>query len=272
MSSKSLGSAQYDALQIFNTVHLVAYGENPTYGYKNYFARSPLAIFPPLHTFYSDAPSGFVLPAFAPFVANISFPASEEVASLRVYDLKGEHTVPVRQLSPVTLDLEKVTESSSQGVINVHGNQDDVRNLYAGRVGIKAQPRAYYERSLGRWVDPFTPPRITADCVKWCSITPWDKWCCGHAYRTEAMRVEAVLTVTIAEPADIEQQIEIALRDAAVAGAFAALAAGVATGGSAAGNAFVATFTAALQAKLATLIAEKILSVNVVFRTEWGPL
>lgn len=272
MSSKSLGSANYDALQVFNTVHIVAYGVNPSYGFKNYFVRSPLAVFPPLHTFYSDQPSGFVLPAQAPFVATTSFPAFEEVASVQIHDSTGSHEVQVRQLSPVVMDLERVSESSSQGVINVHGNQDDVRNLYSQRVGIAAISRAYYERSLGRWVDPFTPPRITADCVKWCSITPWDKWCCGHAYRTEVMRVEAVLTVTIATPADIEQQIEIALRDAAVAGAFAALTAAIATGGSAAGSAFVATFTAALEAKLATLITEDIINVNVVFRTEWGPL
>lgn len=205
-------------------------------------------------------------------MANTSFPATEELASVVVSDSNGDHAVQVRQLSPAILDLEKVTESSSQGVINVHGSQDDVLNLYAHKVRIAAESRAYYERSLGRWVDPLTPPRITADCVKWCSITPWDKWCCGHAYRTEVIRVEPVLTVTIANPVDIEQQIEIALRDPAVVGAIAALTAAIATGGSAAGSAFTATFTAALEAKLATLITDRIISVNVVFRTEWGLL
>ncbi|VVP66116.1 hypothetical protein PS906_01161 [Pseudomonas fluorescens] len=103
MSSKSLGSANYDALQIFNTVHLIAYGENPTYGYRNYFARSPLAVFPPTHTFYSDSPSGFVLPELAPFVANTSFPATEEVASVLVSDSNGDNAVQVSQLSPATV-------------------------------------------------------------------------------------------------------------------------------------------------------------------------
>ncbi len=81
-----------------------------------------------------------------------------------------------------------------------------------------------------------------------------------------------MLTVTIAQPADIQEQIELALRDAAVVGAFAALAAALATGGAGAGSAFVSSFTAAFQARLASLIAEQIINVSVVFRTEWGPL
>ncbi len=205
------------------------------------------------------------------FVAKTSFFAGEELSAVTVHDAEGNHTINVAQISPVKLDLHRIIESSVPGGVHIHGTQDDVKKLFQTKSIAKSRS-AYYEKSLGRWVDPFTPPKITAECVKWCSITGRDKWCCGHAYKTEVIRVEAVLTVAIAQPADIQEQIEIALRDAAVAGAFASLAAVIATGGAGAGQAFIATFTAAFQAKLATLIAEQIIKVDVVFRTEWGPL
>ena len=270
---KQLGNANYHAIQLFETVHIVAYGENSSSGYRNFFEQSPLKIYPPIHNFFSEPPSGIALPLTTPFVARTSFFAGEKIETVTIHDANGAHKIGISQISPVDLDLHKIIESSAQGVIHIHGTQDDVKKAFSARSSaLQNSGAAYYEKSLGRWVDPFTPPRITAECVKWCSITPWDKWCCGHAYKTEVIRVEAFITVTIANPADIQEQIELALRDAAVVGAFAALAAALATGGAGAGSAFVSSFTAAFQAKLASLIAEQIINVSVVFRTEWGPL
>lgn len=276
---KELGIATYHAVQLFDTVHLVAYGENSSSGYRNYFEQSPLKIYPPIHNFFSDRPSGITLPVLTPFVAKFSFYASEELERVIVHGKEGNHEVKVEQISPAKLDLHQVIESSAPGVCHVHGTQDDVRNLFKSSKSAQSdmakfsnRSAAYFERSLGSWVDPLTPPRVTVECANWCSLPLIGEFCCGHTYRTEAMRVEAVLTVQLAQPSNIQEQIEIALRDASVAGAFAALATALASGGTGAGQAFVATFTAVFQARLTELITEQILKVDVVFRTGWGPL
>jgi hypothetical protein len=107
-------------------------------------------------------------------------------------------------------------------------------------------------RKIAGWRDPFTPPQFKNDCVKYCSITPWDKWCCGWALRKKWMDCELFVEVRTATPQDLIKAIEECLQEAAVASAVAAIVAAVVTGGAALPAAKAALFPCSRSASSAS--------------------
>ncbi len=113
-------------------------------------------------------------------------------------------------------------------------------------------------RKIAGWRDPFTPPQFKNDCVKYCSVTPWDKWCCGWALRKKWMDCELFVEVRTATPQDLITAIEECLQEAAVASAVAAIIAAVITGGAAleaAKATFVSVFTICIERKLSGVVS-----------------
>lgn len=113
-------------------------------------------------------------------------------------------------------------------------------------------------RKLAGWRDPTTPPQSKTDCVKECSVTPWDKWCCGWAVRWRYMDCELFVEVRVATPQDIVAALEDCLKEATITAAIAAVVTAIMTGGSgtaAAEAAFVAALTNCLKGKLTDIIS-----------------
>lgn len=113
-------------------------------------------------------------------------------------------------------------------------------------------------RKVAGWRDPLTPPQSKVDCVKWCQITPWDKWCCGHAVRWRYMDCELFVEVTVATPQDVVKALEECLKEAVITAAIAAIVTAVLSGGSgvaAAKAAFVASLTHCLSNKLSDIVS-----------------
>jgi hypothetical protein len=113
-------------------------------------------------------------------------------------------------------------------------------------------------RKIAGWRDPFTPPQFKNDCVKYCSVTPWDKWCCGWALRKKWMDCELFVEVRTATPQDLITAIEECLQEAAVASAIAGIIAAVITGGAAleaAKATFVSVFTICIERKLSGVVS-----------------
>lgn len=123
-------------------------------------------------------------------------------------------------------------------------------------------------RKLAQWTDPFTLPQTRLDCVKECSITPWDKFCCGWALRKRFMQVELFVEVRTATPQDIVKPLEDCLREAAIGAALAAIVAAVFTGGAAfevAKATFISVLLECLKRKLSNII-----SVQLYTTSHWG--
>lgn len=123
-------------------------------------------------------------------------------------------------------------------------------------------------RKIARWKDPFTVPQSKVECVKWCSITPWDKWCCGHKLSWRWMYCDLYVEVRTGTEQDIVRALEESLQKAVVAAAIAAIVTAALTGGAAlpaAKAAFVATLTMELSKKI-----EDLASVQLLQSCEWG--
>jgi hypothetical protein len=82
-------------------------------------------------------------------------------------------------------------------------------------------------RKLAQWREPVTNPQSRAECLKMCSITPWDKWCLGWKLQWQWMSCILYLEVCAAVPRDrdrdpdrdIVEAIESCLGDEAMIGA-----------------------------------------------------
>jgi len=79
-------------------------------------------------------------------------------------------------------------------------------------------------RKLAQWKEPVTNPQSRAECLKMCSITPWDKWCLGWKLQWQwvscILYLEICATVARARNRDPERDIieamEFSLADEAV--------------------------------------------------------
>lgn len=79
-------------------------------------------------------------------------------------------------------------------------------------------------RKLAQWREPVTNPQSRAECLKMCSITPWDKWCLGWKLQWQWMSCILYLEVCAAvarapdrDPErDIIEAMESCLGDEAV--------------------------------------------------------
>jgi hypothetical protein len=80
-------------------------------------------------------------------------------------------------------------------------------------------------RKLAQWREPVTNPQSRAECLKMCSITPWDKWCLGWKLQWQWMSCILYLEVCAAvgrdrdRDRDIVEAIESCLGDEAMIGA-----------------------------------------------------
>lgn len=99
----ALCSGRYYAEQIPGAVLIHAHGYHNTSGYKVFFEKSPLAIFPPQYTLWHIKPSGPVLEVITPFSVSTSFNAAERVASVVINDADGKHSVLVEQVPDLKL-------------------------------------------------------------------------------------------------------------------------------------------------------------------------
>lgn len=129
-----------------------------------------------------------------------------------------------------------------------------------------------YERTLGRWKDPFTLPRTRAECVKWASgDIPFDgswKTCIGHKYQSQWMYSTLVLRVDVATPQAIREHAEQCLQDAGLVSALAGISTAL-IGNPGAVQTAVSTFTIAMKVCLASKVKDL---ANVSVRTDsgWG--
>lgn len=93
-----LGKADYFALQVPGNVVIVAEGEFPSAGYKAFFRRSAIAIFPPEFSFVWVPPDGPAAQVITPFRESTYFKAVEPVETVTVHDADGRHEVKVVQV------------------------------------------------------------------------------------------------------------------------------------------------------------------------------
>lgn len=147
------------------------------------------------------------------------------------------------------------------------------RSLYTSTFqtveGDLTKPTTRAVRKLAHWKDPLTIPHSRSECVKWCHITPWDKWCCGWKLQWQWMYCDIYLEVITSTPQDIIDSIEDCIRQATIASALAAIVAAVVTGGgalAAAETTFVSVITPCLEKKL-----KNIVSIRVYQACGWGP-
>lgn len=90
-----LCTAQYRAEQIPGYVVITATGFHQTSGYKVFFQRSPLAVFPPEYSFWHVFPSEITLDVITPFSESVRFAAKDRVQGVKVWDATGEHNISV---------------------------------------------------------------------------------------------------------------------------------------------------------------------------------
>lgn len=88
---------RYRASQTHGAVMISAEGEHKSTGFKVYFQKSMLAVFPPQYSLYHDRPTGIVHWTITPFHAHTAFKSQEKVRAVTIYDAQGKHTVRVDQ-------------------------------------------------------------------------------------------------------------------------------------------------------------------------------
>ena len=93
-----LCKAVYTAIQFKGRVYIFANGIHPTAGYKTYFKRAMIAIWPPQYSLMCEKPSGVVAHVLTPFSAQTSFEAEQPVASVIITDKGGKQTIKVVQM------------------------------------------------------------------------------------------------------------------------------------------------------------------------------
>ena len=84
-------------------------------------------------------------------------------------------------------------------------------------------------RKLAEWTEPLTNPQSRAECLKMCSIAPWDKWCLGWKLGWQWLSCKLYLEVSVGaeREQDIFEAIECALEDEAVQRAAATIVAAI---------------------------------------------
>jgi hypothetical protein len=102
---KSIGlcAASYGAEQVPGLVLVYAHGFHMTSGYKVFFERSPIDVYPPEFVLWHIKPSGVVLEVITPFTEMTEFRADKKVAKVVVHDSNGRHEVPVEQVPDTAL-------------------------------------------------------------------------------------------------------------------------------------------------------------------------
>ncbi len=106
-------------------------------------------------------------------------------------------------------------------------------------------------RKLAHWREPVTNPQSRAECLKMCSITPWDKWCLGWKLQWQWMSCNLYLQVCVAakREQDVFEAIESCLGTEAVKAAATAIFAAISQDGVglvAAKEDFVSAFKASI--------------------------
>jgi hypothetical protein len=92
---------RYHAEQNLYDVIIHAEGENPSTGWTQRFVQRPERIWPPNFEVVHRAPTGPTLPVLTPFSIHTSFPSSQRVHEVTVYDGRGAHRVEVEQVPDV---------------------------------------------------------------------------------------------------------------------------------------------------------------------------
>ena len=93
-----LCKAVYTAIQVQKKVYIFANGVHPTAGYRTYFEKARIAIWPPQFSLMCEKPTGVVAQVLTPFSAQTSFNADEPVESVTITDSDGKQTIKVVQV------------------------------------------------------------------------------------------------------------------------------------------------------------------------------
>jgi hypothetical protein len=260
-------SAAYDAVLVDGIVYVFAFGENPTSGWKNYFQKSPITIYPPQLAFIQDPPSGVALQVVTTFWAMTSFLYDESLdrKSVIVTDAKGSNTIAIR-LAPTTAE-QAMIESGVTARALLPGNRRLALLANEGAI-TTSSASVSYERPIGVY-DDWASQHCTTECVRIEEIDHTGVKICSE-YRTvcQHIRNHAVLVVLTGSPQEIASAVESALQSAVVAAAIAAFLGAFITGGSGAAASAKAGFVAALVSELGQSLQQLIL-VDVDFRSEW---
>lgn len=97
-ANPELCQGAYSAIQFKGKVYVFGNGVHPTAGYRTYFEKAKIAIWPPQFSLMCVKPSGVAAQVLSPFSAKISFAADEPVESVIVTDSNGKQTIKVAQL------------------------------------------------------------------------------------------------------------------------------------------------------------------------------
>ena len=257
-------SIDYDALVVDNTVYVIASGVNPTSGWKSYFNKSHLAIYPPEFSFIQEAPCGIALQVITSFSAETHFGYKiPKPTSIKVTDATGVHHVTIR--GNISVAERALIERGLTSRVFLPGSKR-LGNL--SNILVKKDPVIYYERPLGSY-DDLLNQHCTTECVSTSELDHTGIIVCD-GYRTvcQHSRVHAVLTVQVGTKQDIANAVERALEKAAIAAAIVAFLAAFATGGSAAAASAKATFVSVLTSEIAQSLTD-IIRVDVDYREEW---
>ncbi len=98
-TNPELCQGAYSAIQFKGKVYIFGNGVHPTAGYRTYFEKAKIAIWPPQFSLMCVKPSGVAAQVLSPFSAQISFAAHEPVESVIVTDSNGQQTIRVTQLN-----------------------------------------------------------------------------------------------------------------------------------------------------------------------------
>ena len=93
-----LCKAIYTAIQFKGKVYIFANGVHPTVGYRAYFERAMIAIWPPQFSLMCEKPAGVVAQVLTPFSVQASFEADDPVEAVTITDSDGKQTIKVIQL------------------------------------------------------------------------------------------------------------------------------------------------------------------------------
>ena len=97
-ANPELCQGDYSAIQFKGKVYIFGNGVHLTAGYRTYFEKAKIAIWPPQFSLMCVKPSGVAAQVLSPFSAQISFAADEPVESVNVTDSNGKQTIKVTQL------------------------------------------------------------------------------------------------------------------------------------------------------------------------------
>lgn len=93
-----LCKAVYTAIQIQKKVYVFANGVHPTAGYRTYFEKARIAIWPPQFSLMCEKPTGVAAQVLTPFSAQTSFNADDPIDSVTITDSDGKQTIKVVQV------------------------------------------------------------------------------------------------------------------------------------------------------------------------------